>query len=228
MQTPTPSRGLPPILIQRRNGIVVSAAVATLFILIGLYININFTEIAADETWSLIGMAAICLAPFLSLPATRMGREDLERIQKRVIPATLFRTVWWGRRLGVIATASNAVLLVLFVLQALSTTGDNEMRDVMVADMKNLAHAAYNYRIRSAETDSSAGSYKGFAPDPSYTNLQDRSYTVKVLGPDLLQLDAIWREDPESRIQVKIGPDGRPAGPWTFTGKFATEQFEPY
>ena len=228
MQTPTPSRALPPVLLQRRNGIVVSAIFGTLFILIGLYVNINFAEIAGDETWSLIGMAAICLAPFLGLPATRMGREDLERIQKRVIPATLFRTVWWGRRLGVIATASNTILLILFVLQALSTAGDNEMRDVMVADMKNLAHAAYDYRIRSAEADSGAGSYAGFALNPSYTNLQDRSYSVKVLGPDMLQLDAIWREDPDSRIEVKIGPDGKPAGPWTFTGKFATEQLEPY
>lgn len=102
------------------------------------------------------------------------------------------------------------------------------MRDVMVADMKNVAHAAYNYRSRSAEADSAAGSYEGFALNPSYANLQDRTYTVTVLGPDMLQLDAIWREDPDSRIEVKIGPDGKPVGPWTFTGKFATQQLEPY
>lgn len=220
MQPSTPPRKLPTILVRRRNSVVVSAALGILLILPGLSVNINFTQITHDNLMSLIGMAAICLAPFLGIPAIRIGGEDLERIQKKVIPASLYRITWWGRRLGMIATACNAMLLLLFVGQVLAATGNNQMREVMVTDLNNLIHAAVSYRKQSVDSTGSGGSYEGFALNPVYANIQDRSYSVTVLSPDTVQFHAIWREDPASSIDVMIGPDGEPVGRWVFRGKF--------
>jgi hypothetical protein len=223
MQTSTSPGALPSFFVRRRNAIVVSAGFGILFIMVGVFINLNFTEVTHDDLLYLVGMTAICLAPFLGVQATRMAWQDLLGIERGIIPSSLFPIVLWGRRLGVIATAGNTILLFIFIIQVLSVTADNQMKDVMVEDLNNLIHAASSYRNRSAATHGGAGSYAGFTLSPSYTSIQDRSYIVTVLDPDTLLLGAIWREDSNSRIDVKIGPDGNSVEPWVFRGKFSAE-----
>lgn len=210
---------LPAALLRRRNTILASGSASLLFIVAGVLINGQYADIAGDDVLSLLSMVALSLAPFVGLPAVFLGNRDLEGIQRRIIPSSLYAPVKWGRLSGLTGTTTNAVLLLVFLLQALAAAELNQVKDDMMADMQTIIQAASEYRSHPDTTSQSIASYEGFAIPPALV-LNDRGYyTMRVLHPDTIQLLGQWMEDSASAIRVAVGPEGTP-GKWEFYGSF--------
>jgi hypothetical protein len=205
-------------MAKRRNVIVVSAVSGLLFIVGGVFINEQFSEISRDDVLSVVAVIVICVSPFVGLPAARLGAKILQSIRKGIFPSSFLNVARWGQLLGVVGVSGNTMLLMLFFAQALSTAGVDRARESMIADLNNLFRVAHQYRIRPDSAKGGAGSYSGFAIYPSLAENEDGFYTARIFHPDTLQFIARWREDSNSAITVKLGPDGKPVAPWMFYG----------
>jgi len=133
---------------------------------------------------------------------------------------SLYNVTKWSWRLGVIGTGSNVILLFVFFVQSLSMAAVGQAKDFIVADLNNLFGLAHQYRMLPDSAKGGAGSYAGFTLNPSLAGNEHGFYKANVFHPDTIQFIARWREDSNSAIVVKLGPDGRPAGHWIFGGSF--------
>ncbi len=204
-------------MARRRRVFLTLAISSVLLVPGGLLANEYFDAVATDDTWSLVAMIAVSLAPFLGVFASRMASKDMASIRNGIIPFSAMTATKWGLNLGTFGSLANLILLLLFLLQASSFSGSDLVKNSLMRDLNELVSHASQYRVRPA---GGRRTYTGYSLPKLLSENVDGLYTALVIHPDTLQLTATWRKDPTSTITIRLGPNGQPIGPWTFSGEF--------
>ena len=214
------SSALPGPLARRRKTFLTLAISSVLLIPAGFLANEYFDAVASDDALSSVAMVLILLAPFLGIAAVRMARRDMESIQNGIIPSSAMTATKWGRNLGAFGSVANTILLLLFLLQASSFSGADLAKNALLRDLNGLMSHAYQYRNRPSARGGGHGTYIGYHVPNLLKENVDGFYSASVIHADTLLLTAAWRKDSGSTVSVRLGPNGRPVGSWTFVGGF--------
>ena len=216
MQAPGRPIGIPPVLAKRRNTALALALSAFFFAAAEVLINENYSEVAKDDTLSIVSITIMCLGLLLAWPAAMMGTMDMKRIRLGIIPSSLFRMTRLTWILGVLGASANSFLFVMFTLLMLTEPGPGQAREIMMTDMESLFRSALVYRKKAGDANSG---YAGFSLSPSMSQTETGFYSARVLNADTLEFVGTWKEDANTYVVGKVGPDGKPFV-WLFGGRF--------